>query len=213
MTMQAVEPRAWVDPAPHLPVPFWEGVRQDVLAHIPPDQRGRSRLGWALTALAITLRSSGFHVTLLYRLAHALRYRAGLPGRAMAGFLFWWMRHGYSCAIAPTARLHGGLILPHPQGIVIGPGVSVGPRAWIFQNATLGGAPGKVGMPNVGIDVRIYTGAVLSGPITVGDNVMIGANAVVYRDVPDRTVVRCLPVELAPLPSQFLHEDEEEVAE
>lgn len=203
---QAAEPRAWVDPAPDRPVPFWEGLWQDVLAHYSPEHRERSRWNWALETLKVAVRSSGFHVTALYRLAHLLHHRTGLVGRVLAGFLFWWSRHGYSCAIAPTARLHGGLILPHPQGIVVGADVVMGPRGWIFQNATLGGAPGKVGVPQVGADARIFAGAVLSGPIVVGDNVVVGANAVVSRDVPARTIVRCPPAEFSPLPER-LHVD------
>jgi serine O-acetyltransferase len=97
------------------------------------------------------------------------------------------------------ARLGGGLILPHPLGIVIGPGVEVGPRAWIFQHATLGGSPGRDGMPRVGPDARIWPGAVLAGPIEVGANVVIGANAVVTVDVPDRTLVRVPPPSFSPL--------------
>ena len=46
------------------------------------------------------------------------------------------------------------MILPHPQGIVIGAGVVVGPRAWIFQNVTIGGGPGKIGVPVIGADGR-----------------------------------------------------------
>jgi serine O-acetyltransferase len=210
MTTRAVEPAAWVDPAPHRPVPFWANVRQDVIAHIPPAKRGRSRWGWALATTAVVLRSSGFHATINYRMAHTFYHRGGVAGRVLAGLLFWWNRHFYVCSLAPTARVHGGLILSHPQGIVVGPGAAIGPRAWIFQNATVGGAPGLDGLPQIGTDVRIYAGAVLAGPITIGDNVMIGANAVVYRDVPPRSVVRCPPAEVSPLPAVFIHADEDE---
>ncbi len=78
----------------------------------------------------------------------------------------------------------------------------VGPRGWVFQNVTLGGAPGKVGMPRVGADARIYAGAVLTGPITLGDEVVVGANAAVHRDVPARTLVRCPSPEIRPLPAR-----------
>lgn len=152
---------------------------------------------------AVALRSSGFHLMISYRMAHTLAQSAGPLGRALAWVLHWWNRHFYVCSIAPTARLHGGVILPHPQGIVIGAGAVVGPRAWIFQNVTIGGAPGKVGVPVIGADVRIYSGAVLAGPIKVGSHVMIGANAVVQRDVPERTLVRCLLADFAPLPERF----------
>jgi acetyltransferase-like isoleucine patch superfamily enzyme len=44
---------------------------------------------------------------------------------------------------------------------------------------------------------------VLTGPVRLGDNVVVGANAVVARDVPDRTLVRPALVEFAPLPDQY----------
>ena len=170
---------------------------------MPRATAGR-RARWAgIEGAAIVVRSSGFHVMVLHRLAHTLPHRGGFAGRAAAGVLFWGIRHFYGCSIAPTARLHGGLILPHPQGIVIGAGAVIGPRAWIFQNVTIGGAPGKVGMPRVGADARIYCGAVLTGPISVGDHVMVGANAVVARDVPDRALVRCPPRRVRPAAEQY----------
>jgi serine O-acetyltransferase len=157
----------------------------------------------ARRASGVILGSSGFHVTILYRLGYTLRARFGFSGRIMASFLSWSIRHGYGCSIAPTARIGGGLILPHPLGIVIGPGVEVGPRAWIFQHATLGGSPGREGMPRVGPDARIYPGAVLAGPIEVGANVVIGANAVVTVNVPDQTLVRSPSPVFSPIADHF----------
>ena len=186
------------------PLPLWANLCEDARAHVPKEDRHRySREGWALAMAAIVVRSSGFHVMVLHRLGHTLAHRGGLPGRVLAGVLFWGIRHFYGCAIASTAQLHGGVILPHPQGIVIGSDVVIGPRSWIFHNVTLGGAPVKTGMPRVGADARIYCGAVLTGPITIGDNVMVGANAVVYRNIPDRALVRTGPVEVVPLPEQY----------
>jgi serine acetyltransferase len=201
--------RSWSEADPGRPLPFWASLRADIVAHVPKEERTTTPRSWAFKVAGIVVRSSGFHVMAIHRLAHTLAHRGGFPGRAAAGLLFWWLRHFYGCAIASTARLHGGVILPHPQGIVIGAGVVIGPRAWIFQNVTVGGAPGKVGMPRVGAVARIYCGAVLTGPIVVGDNVMVGANAVVFKDVPDRTLVRCSPAEYTPLPEHF-HCTEEE---
>jgi serine O-acetyltransferase len=175
----------------------------DVVAHIPMGARGASRPGWARMAAVVVSTSSGFHAVFLYRLAHAVHGRLWPVGRVMSAVLFRVLRHGYGCSIPATARLHGGLILPHPQGIVIGAGTVVGPRAWIFQNVTLGGTPGKLGLPWVGADARIYAGAVLAGPIRLGDNVVVGANAVVVDDVPSASLVRCAPVEVRPLPPRF----------
>jgi serine O-acetyltransferase len=184
-------------------LPFLASIRADMAAHLPPELRGGPRSARVRRALAIVLGSTGFHVALLYRSAHALRPRFGLAGRVASMLVSWLIRHAYGCSIAPTARLEGGLILPHPLGIVIGPGVEVGPRAWIFQNVTLGGSPGREGMPRVGPDARIWPGAVLAGPIQVGANVVIGANAVVTVDVPDHTLVRIPPPSFSPLSDHF----------
>jgi serine O-acetyltransferase len=125
----------------------------------------------------------------------------------IATLFFTFARHFYGCSISPAALLHGGLVLPHPQGIVIGPGVVVGPRAWIFQNVTIGGAPGRSGAPVIGTDARIYPGAVLSGPISVGWNVVVGANAVVVRDIPARSLARSPVAESVPLPDHLIVDD------
>jgi serine O-acetyltransferase len=202
----ALSEKNWSDPDPGRPIPFWASLHADIVGHIPVEQRTCSRGRWALLTLGVLFGSAGFRVVGAYRLSHTLGHRAGLPGRVMAGFIFWAIRHVYYCTISPRARLHGGIILPHPQGIVIGAGSAIGPRAWIFQNVTLGGAPGKEGLPQVGCDARIFAGAVLTGPIRVGDNVMIGANAVVARDVPDRSLVRCSEAEIVPLSERFLSE-------
>ena len=178
-------------------------VRADVVAHVPPAERNMPAARWVRVIMKIAVRSSGFHVMLLHRLAHAA---LGWPGggRAVGALIFWLIRHGYGCALAPSARLGGGIMLPHPQGIVIGGEVVVGARAFIFQNVTIGGSPGKSGQPRIGTDARIYAGAVISGPVTLGDNVMVGANAVVSQDVDSRMGVRAARVDVFALPEQFL---------
>jgi serine O-acetyltransferase len=185
------------------PLPLLASLQADIEAHTPPESRAGSRAARARRTLAIVGGSSGFHLTLLHRVGHTFRARFGLPGRLLASLVSWLIRHAYGCSIASTARLGGGLILPHPLGIVIGPGVEVGPRAWIFQNATLGGSPGREGMPRVGPDARIYAGAVLAGTLEIGANVVIGANAVVTVDVPDHTLVRSSSPAFSPIGEHF----------
>jgi serine O-acetyltransferase len=182
--------RPWQDQTPSRPLPFWESLAADVVAHCDPNRYPRGVVGWMLLGLRVAAFSSGFHAVLLYRMAHSLRGWLGWVGRVLAAILFWIGRHWYGCSIASTARLDGGLILPHPQGIVVGREVVVGPRAWIFQNVTLGGTPGKRGMPHIGSDARLYAGAVICGPVVIGDHVTIGANVVASRDLPSRSLLR-----------------------
>jgi serine acetyltransferase len=171
-------------------VPFFASVADDMRAHVPPDQRPERPLKWLPVAAKVALFSSGFHAVLVHRMAHSFATSSGPIRRSVSRVGFWFGRHWYGCAIAPTARLYGGLIMPHPQGIVVGAGTVVGPGAWIFQNVTLGGTIGKIGVPRVGSGARICAGAAVVGPINVGNDVVVGANAVVTRDVPDGATVR-----------------------
>ena len=81
-----------------------------------------------------------------------------------------------------NTRIGGGLLLPHPNGIVIHPSVVIGPNCLIFQQVTLGMAHG--GVPLVGGHVDIGAGAKVIGPVRLGDHSNVGANAVVMVDVP-----------------------------
>jgi serine acetyltransferase len=185
-------------PSPSGPVPFWKSLRQDILAHVPPEQHNRSALSWFLTTLRIALLSPGFHVTFLYRFNHTISHYLGFVGRLMAGLLNWMVHLRYLTAISPRARLYGGLILPHPQNIIIGPKVVIGPRAWIFHNVTLGGIAGKEGEPTIGSDVRIRCGAVVCGPCVLGDEVEVAPNSLVQRNVPSRSLVVGVPANVYP---------------
>ena len=82
-----------------------------------------------------------------------------------------------------NSRLGGGLLLPHPNGIVIHPQAEVGPNCLIFQQVTLG-VGARPGTPRIGGHVDIGAGAKILGGVVVGDHARIGANAVVLDDVP-----------------------------
>jgi serine O-acetyltransferase len=180
-----------IDPSSLLP--FWQCIKNDAIAHIPPESRAMSRSKSLITYSKICLFSSGFHLSLLYRLSYTAHMKFGSLGKIVAQILFWVRRHWYTCAIASTARIAGGVIFPHPQGIVIGAEAIVGERTWIFQNVTIGGVPGKIGLPTIGNDCRIYTGAVIVGPIDLEDGVIIGANVVVAKSIPANKLVKSVP--------------------
>lgn len=98
------------------------------------------------------------------------------------------LRHRFWQAVAGTdiplnAQLGGGLMLPHPNGIVIHPEAVVGPNCLLFQQVTLG-TNGPGGAPRLGGHVDVGAGAKILGGVTIGDHAKIGANAVVLCDVP-----------------------------
>jgi serine O-acetyltransferase len=93
------------------------------------------------------------------------------------------------------AKIGPGLYIGHFGGITVSPDTVMGARCALSQNITIGfaGHGEKAGVPVFGDDVYIAPGARVFGKIRVGDNVKIGANAVVYRDVPNNAVVALDP--------------------
>ena len=81
--------------------------------------------------------------------------------------------------------------LPHGlNGIIVSPEAIIGKNCTIFHQVTIGNDYRDVkNVPTIGNNVRIYPGAKIIGNITIGDNVEIGANAVVVQDVPDNSLV------------------------
>ena len=73
---------------------------------------------------------------------------------------------------------------PHPFGIVVSSGVEFGEDVVIGQQVTIGNRGGMMAAPKIGHRVYIGAGAKILGPLTIGDDAVVGANAVVTKDVP-----------------------------
>jgi serine O-acetyltransferase len=95
---------------------------------------------------------------------------------------FWSVVTGAEIHLA--TRIGGGLLIPHPNGIVIHPDAVIGPNCLIFQQVTIGGGGKKSGVPTLGGHVDVGAGAKILGGVVIGDHAKIGANAVVLDDVP-----------------------------
>ncbi|HVF92845.1 MAG TPA: serine acetyltransferase [Sphingomonas sp.] len=98
--------------------------------------------------------------------------------------------------IPVTVQIGGGLLLPHPNGVVISPFSTIGPNCLIFQQVTIG-STGR-GTPTLMGHVDIGAGAKVIGPVTIGEHAQIGANAVVTIDVPPHGVAVGIPAQLLP---------------
>lgn len=138
------------------------------------------------------------------RLLHAIRryqywkVRGGPAGRLM---LIWYIARWRKWSaisgadIPPDSRIGGGLMIPHPNGIVIHPTAEIGVNCLIFQQVTIGTGP-IPGVPRIGGHVDIGAGARVLGGITIGDHARIGANAVVIRDVPAGAIAVGVPARI-----------------
>ena len=114
-------------------------------------------------------------------------------------YRFWSVVTGADIPL--NCQIGGGLLLPHPNGIVIHPDAEIGPNCLIFQQVTIGTRNG-MGPPVIGGHVDIGAGAKILGAVKVGDGACIGANAVVLQDVPPGMTAVGIPAKIIGLASQ-----------
>jgi serine O-acetyltransferase len=135
----------------------------------------------------------GLQAILVHRLTHLL-WNLKIP--FVPRVLSQVSRFFTGIEIHPGAKIGNGFFIDHGMGVVIGETAEIGDDCVLFHNVTLGGTGKHKGKrhPTIGHNVMIGTGAILLGPVTVGNNVKIGANTfILMRDVPDNTTVAGTP--------------------
>jgi serine O-acetyltransferase len=90
-----------------------------------------------------------------------------------------------------NCQIEGGLLLTHPNGVVIHPGATIGPNCLILQQVTI------VEGVKIGGHVDIGAGAKIIRAVSIGNHAKIGANAVVVCDVPDEQQLLEYPPKLS----------------
>ena len=152
----------------------------------------RERDPAARSALELVLCYPGIHAVWGHRASHWLwRQHARLLARLCSALTCWLT----GVDIHPAAVLGPGLFIDHAVGVVIGETAQIGTDVTIYHGVTLGGSSLGRGKrhPTVGDRVTIGAGAKILGPITIGHDSRIGANAVVVRPVPPDSVVVGVP--------------------
>lgn len=148
------------------------------------------RLGLTTYNLGSTFkgfRSKGFQYMYAWRQVKARK--------SSVSRLFWrivlrilGIRYGFQIAV--QAAIGPGLFIGHFGTIVVSAMAKIGSNCNIAHNVTIGAARGKrAGAPTIGDRVWIGTGAVLTGKITIGSDVLIAPNAFVNMDVPEHSIV------------------------
>lgn len=146
----------------------------------------------AKSLIYVILLYQGFHVLILYRIGHFL-YKHKLY--FLARLISQIARFLTGIEIHPGAKIGRRLFIDHGMGIVIGETATIGNDCTIYHGVTLGGT-GKDKYkrhPDIGNNVMVGCGAKVLGPIKIGDNVKIGANAVVTKDTQDNSTVVGVP--------------------
>jgi serine O-acetyltransferase len=155
-------------------------------------QAARDRDPAARSTLELVLCYPGIHAVWGHRVSHWLwRHHRSLLGRLCSALTAWLT----GVDIHPGAVLGPGLFIDHASGVVIGETAEIGADVTIYHGVTLGGTSLKRGKrhPTVGDRVTIGAGAKVLGPITIGHDSRIGANAVVVTPVPPDSVVVGVP--------------------
>ena len=160
-------------------------VRADLDTAMRKDPASRSR--------SEALLHAGVHAVWLHRVAHRL-FTAGhrLPARALA----YGVRLLTGVDVHPGAQFGQRVFIDHGAAVVIGETAELGDDVMIYHHVTIGsvgwwraGVAERRRHPVIGRGSVLCTGASVLGPITVGEDCLIGAHAVVLADVPDGTRV------------------------
>lgn len=164
---------------------MWAEIKQDLRAVFDRDPAASS-------TLEVILSYAGFHAILAYRVAHRLKVQDIPILPRLISQLARWVT---GVEIHPSAKIGTGFFIDHGMGVVIGETAEIGDYVTLFQGVTLGGTGKERGKrhPTLGNHVVVGAGAKILGGITIGDNVKIGANSVVLKNVPPNSTVIGVP--------------------
>ena len=170
------------------------GIREDIRTVFEKDPA-------AMSTLEVICCYPGLHAIWMHRIAHFLWDKhLFFPARLLSHI----SRMLTGIEIHPGAKLGKRVFIDHGSGVVIGETADVGDDVLIYMGVVLGGtALERVKRhPTVENDVVLGSGAIVLGPITIGNGAKVGAGSVVIRSVPPRATVVGVPARIAePQPS------------
>ncbi len=153
----------------------------------------------AKSMISIILTYPGVKAVFFHQISNFF-YKAGFD--LIARIISQTIRFFTGIEIHPGATIGKNLFIDHGMGVVIGETSEVGDNVTIYHNVTLGGSSPSIDSerqrhekrhPTIGNDVVIGSGAQIIGPIKVGNNARIAANAVVVKDVPENATMVGIP--------------------
>jgi serine O-acetyltransferase len=166
--------------------PFWATVRADIHRFREEDDSFRTLVRGFL--------SQGFQALFVYRIFHWF-YERRVPTQPVRFFIERFIEIITGISIPAEATIGKGLRIHHFGGIIVHSAAVVGEYCTIYHGVTLGDRGGWGGAPRVGDRVLIGAGAKLIGEIVIGDDCIIGTNAVVNTSVPAGHIAVGVPAE------------------
>ena len=146
-------------------------------------------------AINILVNTPGIHAIMFHRVAHSLYNRKHF---FTARLISQISRFLTGIEIHPGAQIGRRFFIDHGMGIVIGETAEIGDDVMLFHQVTLGGTGKDKGKrhPTVENNVIISAGVKVLGPIVIGENSKIGANAVVLHDIPKNATAVGIPAKV-----------------
>ena len=153
----------------------------------------------AKSILSIILTYPGVKAVFFHQISNFF-YKAGFD--LIARIISQTVRFFTGIEIHPGAKIGINLFIDHGMGVVIGETSIIGDNVTIYHAVTLGGSSPSIDSekqrhekrhPTIGNDVVIGSGAQIIGPVNVGNNARIAANAVVVKDVPENATMVGIP--------------------
>jgi serine O-acetyltransferase len=144
--------------------------------------------------LGLLFMDSGFLAVFLFRIYSRL-YRNNVLLKVLAKIIWRFSVFFCGCYLQPQARIGKGFCLPHPIGVVVGEGASIGEFVKVYQSVTLGqGSCNEY--PIIQDNVTIFAATTIVGKITIGSGSTVGANSFVNKDVPRDCIIAGVPAKI-----------------
>tara|TARA_B100001778_G_scaffold104232_1_gene85115 strand:+ start:840 stop:1424 length:585 start_codon:yes stop_codon:yes gene_type:complete len=153
----------------------------------------------AKSKLAVILTYPGVKAVFMHKIAN---FFAIAKFDLIARIISQFSRFMTGIEIHPKARIGKNLFIDHGMGVVIGETSDIGDNVTIYHMVTLGGISPSINSndqrevkrhPTLQDNVVVGSGAQVLGPITIGKNAKIGANAVVTKNVPENGIMIGIP--------------------
>ena len=153
----------------------------------------------AKSKLSLVLTYPGVKAIFFYKIAN---FFAAAKFDLIARIISQISRFLTGIEIHPKAKIGKNLFIDHGMGVVIGETSVIGNNVTIYHNVTLGGTSPSINSenqrnkkrhPTLEENVVIGSGAQILGPIIIRKNSLIGANAVVTKDVPEKSIMIGIP--------------------
>ena len=146
--------------------------------------------------------SPGFQAIIVYRFFNwCLGHR--IPTQPFRFIVERMIEITTGISIPAACRIGKGLRIHHFGGIIFHPTAELGQNCTVYHEVTIGDRGGRGGAAKIGDNVMFGAGVKVIGEVVIGDNCVIGANAVVTKNMPDNTLAIGNPAQIKPRKDRY----------